>query len=759
MDKRIQFFLSPVTILALFTLAGMLSPAGAQPYPGTAVVNKEVKIEIDIWGHFADSLVVRGTAALQWSDTTSAGGDYTIETEIVDLDLTGTSPIGPVKITNNGNSTGQVTNQTPGDLFPADSFFDLFFFIEFPSGLPGITLHNEDPFPISALINDLPPYFDPYEGTVSPSLILYDQHGTPVGEITLWWEEAFPYHPPEAFVHVVSTYNTPVAIPYGDTILVRASLSGDPVPESATFGYRPAGSSDPFTTFWIDDNGDAPYASTYYPIYSGDGWTGYLDISGFALPGEYYEFEVCFDVTGHPAYCDTTVALIDPTPATPSFDSQAPESIAFFDIDSTEMFKEGFESPDESAWGADLKVNELDKKFERDLTPLDMEKLSRTGTLLNKVSCGPVSAASCLKYWADNGHPKLKHPGGDTTKPEKSAKDMAKELRGLMKTKAREGTSIGNMEAGIKKYLKSHGLTGWKIKYCQFKDDEGFTANMLREFVTDREDVILYLVDITGSGETADTLGHFVTASSFKYYSYKRWWINHWEEVVSMRIDFMDPKGGKKREFDVMPQCPDGEPLIRGYKLAPRSPNDARIAGFLSVSPPEEDSDERAMRPAGDWITVDTGTTSGSGQPDTLWWDITGFAGGIYLTQITVYDGWGNECTDLRLAAIPEGIVGIEDPEIPPLTTGLKRSYPNPFNPATTILFSLARPMMATVTVYDIAGRRVRRLIEGSFMEAGEHRVIWDGRNDGGRATASGIYFCRLTTRERESAIKIVLMR
>jgi flagellar hook assembly protein FlgD len=48
-----------------------------------------------------------------------------------------------------------------------------------------------------------------------------------------------------------------------------------------------------------------------------------------------------------------------------------------------------------------------------------------------------------------------------------------------------------------------------------------------------------------------------------------------------------------------------------------------------------------------------------------------------------------------------------------------------------------------TLSVFDVAGRRVRTLVDG-WMRAGPHSSRWDGRDDGGRAVASGVYFARL---------------
>ncbi len=70
-------------------------------------------------------------------------------------------------------------------------------------------------------------------------------------------------------------------------------------------------------------------------------------------------------------------------------------------------------------------------------------------------------------------------------------------------------------------------------------------------------------------------------------------------------------------------------------------------------------------------------------------------------------------------------------------------NYPNPFKDVTTVRLSLARPAEVVLTIYDLAGRKVRSLEAGS-MPAGTHEFRWDGRNESDRRVASGVYFIRL---------------
>ena len=99
----------------------------------------------------------------------------------------------------------------------------------------------------------------------------------------------------------------------------------------------------------------------------------------------------------------------------------------------------------------------------------------------------------------------------------------------------------------------------------------------------------------------------------------------------------------------------------------------------------------------------------------------------------------------------------ITDTEIPTITE-LAGVYPNPFNPITRLKFSLKKKGHVSLRIYDVSGRLVRVLIN-EVREAGSYEVVWDGTNDGGRGTASGIYFCRMEAEDYERTLKMVQLR
>jgi len=80
-----------------------------------------------------------------------------------------------------------------------------------------------------------------------------------------------------------------------------------------------------------------------------------------------------------------------------------------------------------------------------------------------------------------------------------------------------------------------------------------------------------------------------------------------------------------------------------------------------------------------------------------------------------------------------------------PHSVDLLQNYPNPFNPFTHISFELPSLKHASVTIYDILGRKVKVLFEGS-ADIGHHRLFWNATADNGNFVSAGTYFCYLAT-------------
>jgi hypothetical protein len=93
-----------------------------------------------------------------------------------------------------------------------------------------------------------------------------------------------------------------------------------------------------------------------------------------------------------------------------------------------------------------------------------------------------------------------------------------------------------------------------------------------------------------------------------------------------------------------------------------------------------------------------------------------------------------------------------------PTTFALEAAYPNPFSDRTTLTLRLAEAGPATLTVYDVQGRRVATLADGP-VAAGEQRMTWDGTAADGRPLPAGVYVARLAGPTGQAVIKLTLLR
>ncbi len=107
-----------------------------------------------------------------------------------------------------------------------------------------------------------------------------------------------------------------------------------------------------------------------------------------------------------------------------------------------------------------------------------------------------------------------------------------------------------------------------------------------------------------------------------------------------------------------------------------------------------------------------------------------------------------------------------ETQEQPPAyfeSTTLKGNFPNPFNPETTIRYSLSgtenEPENITIAIYNTKGQKIRTLIDGPEEPGEEKSIAWNGRDDQGRIVASGVYFIRMKTDNHAETRKALLMK
>jgi endonuclease I len=96
--------------------------------------------------------------------------------------------------------------------------------------------------------------------------------------------------------------------------------------------------------------------------------------------------------------------------------------------------------------------------------------------------------------------------------------------------------------------------------------------------------------------------------------------------------------------------------------------------------------------------------------------------------------------------------------DLTPAVPRIASVRPNPFNPATEVVFRLGEGAAVELNVYSLDGKPVRTLAEG-WLAAGEHRRRWDGRDRQGRSTASGTYLLRLESGAGIDSVKLLLLK
>ncbi len=183
-------------------------------------------------------------------------------------------------------------------------------------------------------------------------------------------------------------------------------------------------------------------------------------------------------------------------------------------------------------------------------------------------------------------------------------------------------------------------------------------------------------------------------------------------------------------------------------------------AGLIAIGADEEDDSAWSagaayLYDAGDFTLIDKLLVSDGAAFDHFGYSIA-IEGGVLASGAI---GYGSSGTQTGYVAVfgSGSQTGVES-DLPFADTARIRSYPNPFNPKTTIRFELAEAGEARLDIFDALGRRISTLLYED-LPAGQHNVSWNGKDDAGRTLPSGLYFAKLKTPEYESATKLLLSK
>ena len=128
---------------------------------------------------------------------------------------------------------------------------------------------------------------------------------------------------------------------------------------------------------------------------------------------------------------------------------------------------------------------------------------------------------------------------------------------------------------------------------------------------------------------------------------------------------------------------------------------------------------------------------------------------GTYEYEVTaVYDEGESEPTE----PVEVEIYVNSSPELLTNNTKLVNNNPNPFNPTTTINFTTKEAGNVNLNIYNIRGQKVKTLVNDN-LDAASHSVVWNGKDDNGKAVSSGVYFYKMQAGKYTSTKKMILMK
>jgi hypothetical protein len=161
------------------------------------------------------------------------------------------------------------------------------------------------------------------------------------------------------------------------------------------------------------------------------------------------------------------------------------------------------------------------------------------------------------------------------------------------------------------------------------------------------------------------------------------------------------------------------------------------------------------------WLLLNTIVAPGGTPADYTTWTHTTppeAAGDLFCLRFSAYGDAGSTSSDWLVddVAIAASMSAVPGEALP--TALLRGVWPNPFNPGTTIRFDLPEAGAVRLSVFDVAGRLVRALLDEN-MPQGNHEAAWDGRDASGRDVGSGSYLARLEFGGKVESVTMGLVR
>ncbi len=221
---------------------------------------------------------------------------------------------------------------------------------------------------------------------------------------------------------------------------------------------------------------------------------------------------------------------------------------------------------------------------------------------------------------------------------------------------------------------------------------------------------------------------------------------------------------------------PDGEITFQ-YLFIDDSPYSATVGiqnqngtvGLEILGEKDDLKDSLVIKIMPSWIRVDSMEgyiPPGESKTLNLTFDPLSYPQGVYQANLVI-EGWDKnhqlETKIIPLTLCIDTTTSVEWTEAQkPQKITIFHNFPNPFNLRTTIQFTISRDQVksayVSLKIYNLLGQLVRTLIDEE-ISPGDHQIIWDGKDDKGKETASGIYFCRLKVGSYQGIRKLVLLK
>ena len=128
---------------------------------------------------------------------------------------------------------------------------------------------------------------------------------------------------------------------------------------------------------------------------------------------------------------------------------------------------------------------------------------------------------------------------------------------------------------------------------------------------------------------------------------------------------------------------------------------------------------------------------------------------GSWEYWVTAMDHSGNESDPSESVSV---LLGTDEELSLPTEFALEQNYPNPFNPSTQVRYALPEEAYVILSVYDMMGRRVRTLVQGT-EPAGYQSVLWNATNDLGLPVSAGVYICTIQAGDHRKNMKMILLK